>query len=54
MVPGPYDFDNECKIIESVETSPITWIQCEGSCKRWLQLIFSLCVSTSGGIFHAF
>ena len=36
MVPSPCDFDTECKIIESVETSPISWIQCEGACKRWL------------------
>ena len=32
MVPSPCDFDTECKIIESVETSPISWIQCEGAC----------------------
>ena len=36
MVPGACDLNDECKIIESVETSPISWIQCEGSCKKWL------------------
>lgn len=36
MVPSPCDFGNDCKIIESSEISPISWIQCEGLCKRWL------------------
>lgn len=36
MVPSPCDFGNGCKIIESSEMSPISWIQCEGLCKRWL------------------
>lgn len=36
MVPGACDLNDYCKIIESEETSPIVWIQCEDSCKKWL------------------
>lgn len=30
------DYQEQCNITESSEMSPITWIQCDGACKRQL------------------
>ena len=35
MCPSPCDLDN-CIISQSDIVSPIAWIKCEGSCKKWL------------------
>jgi hypothetical protein len=36
MVPSCCELNENCQIMASSETSPIAWVQCEGSCKRWL------------------
>ena len=36
MKPNPCDLQEKCVIEESPEISPISWVQCEGKCKRWL------------------
>lgn len=36
MKPSPCDLQTKCLIDNSPEISPISWIQCEGTCKRWL------------------
>lgn len=36
MVPSSCYLNENCQIMYSSETSPIAWVQCESSCKRWL------------------
>jgi hypothetical protein len=36
MQPSPCDLQAACIIGDSPEISPISWVQCEGKCKRWL------------------
>lgn len=47
MVPSPCDYASECNICDSPEISPISWVQCEGSCHRWLHQ-FCVGVLTTG------
>lgn len=58
MVPSPCDFGNDCKIIESSEISHISWIQCEGVCKRWLHQfcvgVFNTDMSRRNFLFNLF
>lgn len=36
FTPDSCDLADDCSIEDSPEVSPISWIQCEGKCKKWL------------------